>query len=132
MATRSTISVENPDGTVDSVYCHFDGYLSHNGAILIERYNTYEQVVKLISGGAMSGLVPGSTNGEPVYYHERDGEDLVIDRYESFGKYLNEHESEEYNYIFRDGAWYVGTSSRRSANLMLVSEALALEEHEND
>jgi hypothetical protein len=27
MATRSRIAIENQDGTVQSIYCHFDGYV---------------------------------------------------------------------------------------------------------
>jgi hypothetical protein len=27
MATRSRIAIENQDGTVTSIYCHFDGYI---------------------------------------------------------------------------------------------------------
>ncbi len=34
MATRSTIALEFADGTVEQVYCHWDGYLDHNGALL--------------------------------------------------------------------------------------------------
>ena len=26
MATRSRIAKQNPDGTIKSVYCHWDGY----------------------------------------------------------------------------------------------------------
>ena len=31
MATRSTIAMEQPDGRVMQIYCHWDGYLGHNG-----------------------------------------------------------------------------------------------------
>ena len=31
MATRSTISIQKNDGTIRSVYCHWDGYCEHNG-----------------------------------------------------------------------------------------------------
>ncbi len=34
MSTRSRIAIENVDNTVTSIYCHFDGYVSHNGDIL--------------------------------------------------------------------------------------------------
>ena len=36
MGTRSTIALEYADGTVEQVYCHWDGYVSHNGLILSE------------------------------------------------------------------------------------------------
>ena len=38
MGTRSTIALEYADGTVHQVYCHWDGYLEHNGRILQEHY----------------------------------------------------------------------------------------------
>ena len=39
MATRSTIALEFADGTVEQVYCHWDGYLAHNGLMLLEHYS---------------------------------------------------------------------------------------------
>ena len=39
MATRSTIALEFADGTVQQVYCHWDGYIDHNGKILFENYS---------------------------------------------------------------------------------------------
>ena len=34
MATRSTISIQKKDGTIRSVYCHWDGYCEYNGVLL--------------------------------------------------------------------------------------------------
>lgn len=47
MATRSTISyqlnhLDYPTPVYKTIYCHLDGYLSHNGAILVEHYNSYK------------------------------------------------------------------------------------------
>ena len=47
MATRSRIAIENQDGTVKSIYCHWDGYISHNGKISFENYDR-EKLEKLI------------------------------------------------------------------------------------
>jgi len=58
MATRSYICRENGDGTYTCVYCHFDGYLTHNGAMLLDHYNTKERVDRLMELGFMSGLQP--------------------------------------------------------------------------
>ena len=38
MSTRSSIAVQNPDGTVAAVYCHFDGYLEGVGFELAAGY----------------------------------------------------------------------------------------------
>ena len=39
MGTRSTIALEFADKSVEQVYCHWDGYLEHNGMILLEYYS---------------------------------------------------------------------------------------------
>ena len=62
MATRSTIAIEHEDGTVEQVYCHFDGYLSHNGKILQEHYTDRSKVEQLVALGDMSIL--GNEIGE--------------------------------------------------------------------
>ena len=56
MATRSRIGIENEDGTVSSVYCHWDGYPSNNGKILVTHYTDREKVKELIALGAISSL----------------------------------------------------------------------------
>ena len=39
MATRGTISIEHKDGSISSVYSHWDNYLEYNGKLLLEYYN---------------------------------------------------------------------------------------------
>ena len=57
MGTRSMIAIQNPyNKTVRAVYCHWDGYLSHNGAILNEHYSTSPKVNNLIAMGDLSSL----------------------------------------------------------------------------
>lgn len=46
MITRSNIFIENADGTLDGVYCHFDGYLGGVGTALLESYNGSENESK--------------------------------------------------------------------------------------
>jgi hypothetical protein len=38
MSTRSRIAIENQNGSVTSIYCHFDGYISGVGKTLKECY----------------------------------------------------------------------------------------------
>lgn len=61
MGTRSTIAIQNADGTVTGIYCHWDGYLSYNGDILQNHYTTEAQVRELIGLGDLSSL--GETVG---------------------------------------------------------------------
>ena len=56
MATRSRIGLVNQDGSIDSIYCHFDGYISGNGRILDQHYNSLEKIQELIALGDLSSL----------------------------------------------------------------------------
>jgi len=100
MATRSRIGLELKDGSVLSVYHHYDGYPEWLGRILNTHYNTKEQVAELIDGGDMSTC--WGEDKQPEYYSAR-GENCPprIDKnmkvFLAFG--------EEYSYIFRNGEW---------------------------
>ena len=59
MGTRSMIAIQNPyNKTVRAVYCHWDGYLEHNGAILQKHYSNSPKVNNLIALGDISSLRP--------------------------------------------------------------------------
>ena len=127
MGTRSTIALLCNDGTAAQIYCHWDGYLEHNGQILNDYYNTYEKVEELIALGSLSTLkrnigvqhpfgpdfnVAGDCDSwEKKYgqmcvaYHRDRGEDLVINEYTNLEDYENNAEFEEYNYVFMYGTW---------------------------
>ena len=62
MATRSLIGKLNSDGTVTHIYCHWDGYPSHNGFLLQEHWDTPYKVDQLLALGDLSSL--GSEIGE--------------------------------------------------------------------
>ncbi len=102
MATRSTIALEFADGTVQQVYCHWDGYLSGVGAELVSDYSDPFELAELIAGGDMS------TIGEP--YTDR-GEELVVRKFKNFADYVKRGQDEEYDYILRPvdgkGVWFV-------------------------
>jgi hypothetical protein len=51
MSTRSRIAIENQNGSVTSVYCHFDGYISGVGAVLQKHYTNRSKVEQLIALG---------------------------------------------------------------------------------
>ena len=111
MATRSRIGIELKDGSVLSVYHHWDGYPSWLGRILNTHYNTREKVAELIDGGDMSSCwTEDRWNSEtkvreygPQYYSQR-GEEcpprLDANKYD----YLAE--GEEYAYLYTlNGEW---------------------------
>jgi hypothetical protein len=111
MATRGRIGLELADGSVLSIYSHWDNYPEHNGRILRTHYNTREKVSTLIDGGDVSCLwTDKDWNGKEwndckykaLTYAER-GEDcpprLDANKYD----YLAE--GEEYAYLFANGEW---------------------------
>jgi hypothetical protein len=105
MGTRSMIALEYADGTIGQVYCHWDGYLSHNGKILLANYTDPFKVRELLDGGDMSSLSE-SVDG-CSFYSERD-ENCPQRMYKDYAEYRKEAQFEEYNYILRrDGRWYV-------------------------
>lgn len=74
MATRSRIAIEMEDGSVQSIYCHFDGYPSHNGEVLSNHYD-YEKTLQLIKLGDISFL--GKSLDETIAYTRDRGEDAA-------------------------------------------------------
>ena len=121
MATRSTIALEFADGSIGQVYCHWDGYLEHNGAILQASYTDPFKLRELIDTGDLSVL--HDNIGEKHDFNERyedgctfygrdRGEDGISARYfKDFDSYTRGAQFEEYNYILRqvDGkaVWFV-------------------------
>lgn len=77
MATRSAIGYALPSGKVRAVYCHWDGYPSHQLPILEEHYPTLSKVRELIRPGSMSALRTERDwddtprDPQPLYHHER-------------------------------------------------------------
>jgi hypothetical protein len=47
-----------PDGSILAVYCHWDGYPSHNGKILNAHYTERSKVQELMDLGDLSSLGP--------------------------------------------------------------------------
>ena len=68
MSTRSLIALKQKDGSIKSIYCHWDGYLEYNGMILLNYYNDYDKVNKLIDLGNISqlGTNPDATVDEEI------------------------------------------------------------------
>ena len=136
MATRSTIALEFADGTVQQVYCHWDGYLEHNGKILFEHYSDPFKLRDLIDMGDVSSLGPNIGSQHPFSPHEsadasaaynaamkagattfygRDRGETGIEarKFDNYEMYRLSHQYEEFDYILRtDGKWYVSSYNR--------------------
>ena len=121
MGTRSTIALEFADGTVQQVYCHWDGYLDHNGQILQEHYSDPFKLRDLIDLGDMSSLgerigtqhaFDKAPEGECTFYlRDRKENGCEAKKFKDFEDYKKNHQYEEFEYILRcvDGraVWFV-------------------------
>jgi hypothetical protein len=122
MGTRSTIALEYADGTVGQIYCHWDGYLSNNGKILLQHYKDPYKVRELLDNGDMSSL---DTDVDSSTFYKERGEVCPQEMFKDFPDYIENHQYEEYEYILRkDGNWYVADHSDR---YMLLADAIANE-----
>ena len=112
MATRSRIGIELKNGSVLSVYHHWDGYPEWLGRILKTHYNSRSLAAELIDGGDMSacwtkdrwGTEEEATEYGPQYYSQRN-EDCPPRLDADLTEYLLPDGCEEYHYIFRNGEW---------------------------
>jgi len=151
MGTRSRIGVMHGDN-VKSVYCHWDGYLEHNGVILQEHYDS-AKANQLVALGDLSSLKPEIGIQHAFGYH---GTEISAEDYETqfgnmctfYGRDRGEKGTEwkthtnfvdffaevdgswcEWYYIMRDGVWYVGNiyekDERFFKKLVPLTEALA-------
>lgn len=153
MATRSRIGVMHGD-VVKHVYCHWDGYLAHNGDILLKNYDSVK-ANELVSLGDISSLRPtigeahpfGSLEadmpsqeydrlyGEMTTFYGRDrGEEgtewKVSTTFEDFLDWVEGCGAEWY-YILKDGEWYCGNvyerDGRHYKTLVLLQESIEIE-----
>ena len=155
MATRSTIALEFADGTIGQVYCHWDGYISNNGKILLNNYMDPFKLRDLIDLGDISSLGAeiGTKHpfdnpamfGTPEYqaykdqygdmtkFYGRDrGEEGTDAKYfKDFADYEANHQYEEYSYILRtDGVWYVSEGEKFEPLMEAYIEVLRQENEE--
>lgn len=135
MGTRSAIGVMHGD-KAKVVYCHWDGYLEHNGRILFEHYDS-AKANHLVALGGISSLnqnieIPEGVEhtfnkpakGITVFYGRDRGEENNEYRvcFDDQSMY-NEFPWCEYFYIMKDGVWYV--SEGPDADWRELSVALA-------
>ena len=153
MGTRSRIGVMHGD-KVKSIYCHWDGYLSFNGKILQEHYDS-AKANHLVALGDMSSL--RATIGEKHKFSPFDQKELSNEEFEKqfgdmctfYGRDRGEKDTEfkvaqnfetfleqcnmsgaDYYYIMENDQWYCGSMHEGSPfyqRLVLLSQALESE-----
>jgi len=112
MSTNSNIGIVNKDGSVESIYCHWDGYIEHNGLILMLYYQDEQKIRDLINLGDISSLhrnvnIPEGishnfesiNDGICVAYHRDRGEDKHIALNDNVSDFLKKR-WQEYNYLY--------------------------------
>ena len=67
MATRSLIGINLNDGITKIIYCHWDGYPSNNGELLLHHYTSPSAIVELMELGDLSSL--DKSPAECTAYH---------------------------------------------------------------
>ena len=124
MATRSRIAIENQDGTVTSIYCHWDGYTEHNGKILFENYHL-TKTEQLIALGDISSL--GETIEDTVAYARDRGEDFNQTTFDNVPTLFEAgfNSGVEYVYCFtKDGRWLVSDGGPVIDLIVAIEEGL--------
>lgn len=153
MATRSTIALEFADGTIGQVYAHWDGYLAHNGKMLLEYYSNPFILRDLIDLGSISSLAPTIGTKRPFshydtelslvefqkqyndmtsfYGRDRGETNTGATYFTDYEHFLVDGQEEEYDYILRNvngvATWFV---SDHGGDYKLLTEALAEEARE--
>jgi hypothetical protein len=150
MGTRSRIGVMHGD-KVKSIYCHWDGYLSFNGRILQDSYDS-AKANNLVALGDLSSL--RAEIGEKHAFSKFDLPKEEVEAFETltenwctfYGRDRGEKNTEfevdhtfeqflarvdncgaDYYYIMENGVWYCGSMHERDPfyrRLVLLSDAL--------
>jgi hypothetical protein len=141
MGTRSTIALEFADGTVQQVYCHWDGYLEHNGKILQEHYSDPFKLRDLIDLGDMSSLgerigtqhaFEKAPEGECTFYgRDRNESGCEARKFKDYLDYAENHQYEEFEYILRacgdKAVWFVSDHGKDFVPLTAALEVFFAE-----
>lgn len=138
MSTNSRIGIIRSDGSVDSIYCHWDGYYEHNGLILFNEYQDLNKINSLIKLGAISYL---GENVEPctdqnhsfkdpcdgvviAYCRDRGERKCVIDHARNISDFFKNSVSfnEEYVYLYDENTCKWLTMSAYSKDMLVSLE----------
>jgi len=128
MATRSRIGLELSDGSILSVYHHWNGYPEWLGRILNTHYNAKSLAEELIDGGDMSLCWTDErwddSGMEGVYgpqYYSQRGDDCPPRLDANLIEYLGD--GEEYAYLFRNGEWVCYDLHERKHKIVEIPSA---------
>jgi hypothetical protein len=138
MGTRSNIGIVNEDASVTAIYCHWDGYPSHNGKMLLNRYNDISIVNQLMNLGDLSSLreklYPNDSKPHTfqnqqddvcvAYGRERNESDVDCKTFKDisdFERFAGNSDA-EYQYLFNSGKWTYRKTNRDDKWKQLTAE----------
>ncbi len=140
MSTRSYICEELDNGKYKTIYCHSDGYLTYNGAMLLDHYNSREKVEELLKLGDISclniNIYPDPRFPHSFDYNERQdnvvvaygrdrGETGVEARDFSMEELTDESSWIEYIYLFdKNNVWQVCERPFKKKHFWPLKQAL--------
>lgn len=105
MSTRCRIGIKNAKGSVESIYCHHDGYLQGGvGQMLYSHYKDEMQIHKLMDLGDISSLEETVEDTYDESYNAH-GEDTHYSRHETVEEYVQC--TKDIRYLYDDGLWYI-------------------------
>lgn len=138
MSTRSYIAIKTKEGNYKGIYCHWDGYPTNNGALLVDHYNDYDKATELISLGSLSSLREKiSPNPNQEHTFEKPQEDVCIyygrdrgEKNQEFNVFNSKEELIdyfkggwcEYIYIYENNKWVVANYKLNFEDVDVVLE----------
>ena len=102
MSTRSRIGYVGDDSKYYTAYCHFDGYPSYNGRVLLDAYCDIDKVKSLVNSGDFRALTGDVDCIE--YYPDVEHKPTVFDTFDELLDFMNDSD-QEYLYIYEDKEW---------------------------
>ena len=151
MSTNSRIAVMHGD-VCKSIYCHWDGYFSYNGDVLLNHYDS-AKANQLVALGDLSSLRPEigekhafsqfelpaeeveafkalTENWCTFYGRDRGEENVSWKVAHNFFEFMEQcgQCGAEYFYVMKDGVWYAGCMyGPHAKTLRPLSEIMATE-----
>lgn len=108
MATRARIGVLRPDGRVESIYNHYDGYIEGGLGDALKTFTNPQDIDELIKLGNRRGLYK-EIHGTP--YDWRDKKDLYNEPSSFYNNeqefFDDDNEYLDYKYLYKNGSWQV-------------------------
>ena len=137
MSTNALISKQNADGSIRTVYAHWDGYPSYMGKMLALNYADEAKVDALLDEGNISSLEENVgekhdfedydwfCENKATSFYGRDREDddqnaVLYANREEYNKGTADFSCVEYEYMWIDGVWHY---SKRHAEWVVIDPA---------